>query len=50
VKQAIILTAVSLTVSAMFALPGYGQQSPQPAVSSKSLQELAKDTLNPVDQ
>lgn len=47
-KRETIVIAISLTVSAMFALSGYCQQSPQPTpTSSKSLQDLAKDALNP---
>ena len=48
-KREILLTAFSFAMSTVLALSGHGQQSPpQPApVSSKSLQELAKDVLNP---
>jgi len=48
VKRETTAIAISLTVSAMFALSGYCQQTPPPAsTNSQSLQDLAKDALNP---
>jgi hypothetical protein len=48
VKRGTIGIAIYLTISAMFALSGYCQQSPQPVpTNSQSLQDLAKEVLNP---